>query len=404
MLKFKLKVAGIIVEYNPFHNGHLYHLQKTKEITGADVVVAVMSGNFIQRGEPAIVNKWARTKMALLNGVDVVFELPFAYACNSAEIFAYGAISILNTLGVDWVVFGSEVGDINLLKKIAMHLAFEEEGFKKYLKEYLKVGHSFPKARELALKKISSDNVEFLPNNILGIEYIKWILRMDSKIEPITIKRIGSSYNDPTLGSGNLCSATAIRNNINNLELIKDKMPEASYKVLIDEIESGRGPVTIENFFKIFVYRSVIDKDFLKDQLDVKEGIENRFYKYVFSSKSAEDLLSKVKTKRYPLTRLQRIFIHSLVDSKVNQKILLSKKPYIRVLGFNDKGKNYLHTIKEKVEYITKLDSYTVKNPVYNHLLELEIKASQIHAIMYKDFYNYMQLEYKQNPIYISFS
>ncbi|WAM30732.1 nucleotidyltransferase [Caldicellulosiruptor naganoensis] len=399
-----MKVAGIIVEYNPFHNGHLYHLQKTKEITGADVVVAVMSGNFIQRGEPAIVNKWARTKMALLNGVDVVFELPFAYACNSAEIFAYGAISILNTLGVDWVVFGSEVGDINLLKKIAMHLAFEEEGFKKYLKEYLKVGHSFPKARELALKKISSDNVEFLPNNILGIEYIKWILRMDSKIEPITIKRIGSSYNDPTLGSGNLCSATAIRNNINNLELIKDKMPEASYKVLIDEIESGRGPVTIENFFKIFVYRSVIDKDFLKDQLDVKEGIENRFYKYVFSSKSAEDLLSKVKTKRYPLTRLQRIFIHSLVDSKVNQKILLSKKPYIRVLGFNDKGKNYLHTIKEKVEYITKLDSYTVKNPVYNHLLELEIKASQIHAIMYKDFYNYMQLEYKQNPIYISFS
>ncbi|WAM32944.1 nucleotidyltransferase [Caldicellulosiruptor morganii] len=396
-----MKVAGIIVEYNPFHNGHLYHLQKTKEITGADIIVAVMSGNFIQRGEPAIVNKWARTKMALLNGVDVVFELPFAYACNSAEIFAYGSICILDTLGVNWLVFGSEAGDINLLKKIAMHLAFEEESFRKYLKEYLKKGISFPKARELALKKMNNDNVKFLPNNILGIEYIKWILRMNSKIQPITIKRIGSSYNDPALES-NFCSATAIRKNINNMEAIKEKMPEASFKVLVEEIESGRGPVTIEDFYKIFVYRWVIDKDFLTDQLDVKEGIENRFYKFLPASKGAQDLLSKVKTKRYTLTRLQRIFIHSVVDSKINQKELLSEKPYIRVLGFNNKGKTFLNTIKEKIEYITKLDSYVVKNTLHSHLLELEIRASQIHALMYKDYYNYLQLEYKQKPIYIS--
>ncbi|AZT91651.1 nucleotidyltransferase [Caldicellulosiruptor changbaiensis] len=396
-----MKVAGIVVEYNPFHNGHLYHLQKTKEITGADVVVAVMSGNFIQRGEPAIVNKWARTKMALLNGVDVVFELPFAYACNSAEVFAYGAISILNSLGVDWLVFGSEAGDISLLKKIAMHLAFEEDEFKKYLKIYLKEGHSFPKARELALKRVSKEDIEFLPNNILGVEYIKWILRTNSKIEPLTIKRVGSLYNDPNLGSGSFCSATAIRQNINNLELIKDKMPPFSYQVLMEEIESGRGPVSLNDFFEFFLYRAIVYKDFLKEQFDVKEGLENRFYKHIFSSSSLEDLLSKVKTKRYTLTRLQRIFIHCLVDSKVNQKTLLSTKPYIRVLGFNSRGKGYLNSIKEKLKYITKLDSYIMKNPEYNSLLELEIRASQIHALKYKEFHKYLQLEFKQHPIYI---
>lgn len=399
---FKLKVAGIVVEYNPFHNGHLYHLQKTKELTGADIVVAVMSGNFIQRGEPAIVNKWARAKMALLNGVDVVFELPFAYACNSAEVFAYGAISILNRLGVDWIVFGSESGDINLLKRIAVHLAFEEEEFKKYLKTYLKEGYSFPKAREFALKKVSREDIEFLPNNILGVEYIKWILRTNSKIEPLTIKRIGSSYNDPNLGNDIFCSATAIRKNINNRELIKNKMPSFSYQILMEEIENGRGPVNLNDLFELFLYKAIVDKDFLKGQFDVKEGLENRFYKYIFKSASFEDLLSKVKTKRYTLTRLQRILIHCLVDSKVNQKMLLSTEPYIRVLGFNNKGKSYLNSIKEKIDFITKLDSFVIKKPEYSNLLELEIRASQIHALKYRNFYEYLQLEFKQHPIYIS--
>ncbi|ADQ40720.1 protein of unknown function DUF795 [Caldicellulosiruptor acetigenus I77R1B] len=397
-----MKVAGIVVEYNPFHNGHLYHLQKTREITNADIVVGVMSGNFIQRGEPAIVNKWARTKMAILNGVDVIFELPFAYACNSAEIFAYGAISILNQLGVDFIVFGSECGDIDKLKETAKHLAFEEDDFKSSLKSYLKEGYSFPKARELALIKTCKTNIEFSSNNILGIEYIKWIYRLSSKIEPLTIKRIGASYNDPNLTQDTYASATAIRRNINNLQAIKNKMPSASYEILIEEFESGRGPVFLEDYFKLFIYNAIVVPDFLKNKIDVKEGLENRFEKYIFNSPSAKNLLENVKTKRYTLTRLQRIFIHAIVRNNFDQKTLLSITPYVRVLGFNQKGKEYLNKIKDKIEYITKLNQQWLKNPQYKELLELEIRSSMLHALQYRDFHKYLQTEFKSSPIYIS--
>ncbi|BCS81317.1 nucleotidyltransferase [Anaerocellum diazotrophicum] len=397
-----MKVAGIVVEYNPFHNGHLYHLQKTREITKADIVVGVMSGNFIQRGEPAIVNKWARTKMAILNGVDVVFELPFAYACNSAEIFAYGAISILNQLGVDFIVFGSECGDINKLKETAKHLAFEEDDFKSSLKSYLKEGHSFPKARELALTKTCKTSIEFSSNNILGIEYIKWIYRLNSKIEPFTIRRIGTSYNDPNLTQDTYASATAIRRNINNLHEIKNKMPSVSYEILIEEFENGRGPVFLEDYFKFFIYNAIVVPDFLKNKIDVKEGLENRFEKYIFNSQSVKNLFENVKTKRYTLTRLQRIFIHAIVRNNLDQKTLLSITPYVRVLGFNQKGKEYLNKIKGKIEYITKINQQWLKKPQYKELLELEIRSSMLHALQYKDFHKYLLTEFKSSPIYIS--
>lgn len=397
-----MKVAGIIVEYNPFHNGHLYHLNKTKEITQADIVVAVMSGNFIQRGEPAIVNKWARTKMALLNGVDVVFELPFIYACNSAEIFAYGAVSILNELRVDYIVFGSEEGDIEPLNSVAQILAFEEDKFKMLLKNYLKKGHSFPKARELAIKSISDVDIHFTPNNILGIEYLKWLLRKSSKVQPFTIKRIESNYNDTRILRNQIASATAIRNNINDLELIKKVVPKASFDILVEEFTNGRGPVFMNDLFDLFVYRGIINKRFLDNQLDVKEGIQNRFYKNLLDYDNVKDFLLSIKSKRYTLTRLQRIFIHSLLDTQLNQQNILRLTPYIRVLGFNDKGKNYLNKIKDSVEYITKIDKRLLNNPFYKTQIELEIRASQLHALKYKNSCKYFKLEYQTNPIYIS--
>jgi len=179
-------------------------------------------------------------------------------------------------------------------------------------------------------------------------------------------------------------------------------MPSASYEILIEEFESGRGPVFLEDYFKLFIYNAIVVPDFLKNKIDVKEGLENRFEKYIFNSSSAKNLLENVKTKRYTLTRLQRIFIHAVVRNNFDQKTLLSITPYVRVLGFNQKGKEYLNKIKDKIEYITKLNQQWLKNLQYKELLELEIRSSMLHALQYKDFHKYLQTEFKSSPIYIS--
>ena len=215
-----MKVVGIVAEYNPFHYGHLYHLQSSRSLTEADCVVVVMSGNYTQRGEPAVVSKWARAEMALLSGADLVIELPVAYAMGSAEYFAYGAVRLLDSLGVvDAMCFGSESGDIEDLQAIASILADEPEEYKDLLKNHLSDGHSFPSARQKALSGYlrgrhgKADLTRLLKssNNILGIEYLKALLRLDSKIKPVTISRIGSDYNSTEL-SGKFSSATSIRN------------------------------------------------------------------------------------------------------------------------------------------------------------------------------------------------
>lgn len=237
-----MKVLGLIVEYNPMHNGHLYHLNEAKKIVNPDFTVAVMSGNFCQRGEPAIINKFARTLMALKNGIDIVFELPTVYALQDAGGFAFGAVSILNNLKIitDFV-FGSESNDINFLKKIAEILYTQPKNFDEYFKNELKKGYSYPNARKYALQKFLKFDNETLKkieksNDILGIEYIFSILKLNSKIRFHTIKRIKSSYNDPVL-RGSISSATAIRTAIKNKIDFSKSLPKNNYEILSNEIE-----------------------------------------------------------------------------------------------------------------------------------------------------------------------
>ena len=253
-----MKICGIVAEYNPFHNGHLYHVEKTKEQTGAEAVVCVMSGNFIQRGLPALFDKWTRTKMAIQNGVDLVIELPVCYATASAEYFAQGSISLLDSLNVvDTLSFGNSCNDIKILKRIANVLYLEPEGYKKELQKEIKRGVSYPIARSNALttflkKEFDEKTLTDIlldSNNILGIEYLKALLYCNSNIEPVAIERKGGNYNSVYV-DGNICSATAIREMLytNKTEQLQAVMPTSSFEIMNSEILSGKSPMFLNHF------------------------------------------------------------------------------------------------------------------------------------------------------------
>ncbi|MCJ0374438.1 hypothetical protein C4007_08045, partial [Clostridioides difficile] len=298
-----MNILGLIVEYNPFHNGHIYHLSKSIEKTNATHTVAIMSGNFLQRGEPALFDKYTRAKIAVENGVDLVIELPTLFACQSAEIFSHGAITILNSLNcINSICFGSEEGNTEILYNIAEILANEPNEFKLLLKKYLDDGLLFPTARANALfdyihqdKKnnfIQNYSKEQLSktlnssNNILGIEYIKNLIHLNSSIKPFTISRVQSEYNSEEIES-DICSATAIRTSLKeNTDLfhLKNVIPEKTYNILNEKIDNGFLPMFDDFFFDILKTIILRDMDTLKEYFEVNEGIENRIYKDIFTS------------------------------------------------------------------------------------------------------------------------
>ena len=360
-------VLGIIAEYNPFHNGHLYHLKESKKATGAEYTVAIISGNFTQRGSTSIIDKWKKTEMALQNGVDLIIELPVLYSISSSENFAEGSIKILNSLGIiNFLSFGSETSDIKILNNFANILYDEPKEYKKILSNYLDTGLSFPKARENALleyiKNFEDVNTNFdnyknilsSPNNILGIEYLKALKKYKSSIKPICIKRSVADYNSSDISiNTSIASATAIRELIKNknFNTIKTVIPEKSYSILADCINSGCIIPDLNCFEKeiIYVLRKMSIKE-IANLPDVSEGLEFLIKKAVNSCNTLTELLNTIKSKRYTITRLQRILLYALLDiSKKDMK--LSKEvdsPYIRVLGFNDNGKKLISKIMDK--------------------------------------------------------
>ena len=360
-------VLGIIAEYNPFHNGHLYHLKESKKATGAEYTVAIISGNFTQRGSTSIIDKWKKTEMALQNGVDLIIELPVLYSISSSENFAEGSIKILNSLGIiDFLSFGSETSNIKILNNFANILYDEPKEYKKILSNYLDTGLSFPKARENALleyiKNFEDVNTNFdnyqnilsSPNNILGIEYLKALKKYKSSIKPVCIKRSIADYNSSDISiNTSIASATAIRELIKNknFNTIKTVIPEKSYSILADCINSGCIIPDLNCFEKeiIYVLRKMSIKE-IANLPDVSEGLEFLIKKTVNSCNTLTELLNTIKSKRYTITRLQRILLYALLDiSKKDMK--LSKEvdsPYIRVLGFNDNGKKLISKIMDK--------------------------------------------------------
>ena len=403
------KVLGIIAEYNPFHNGHLYHLEASKKLTGANYTVAIISGNFTQRGSTSIIDKWSKTKMALENGIDLVIELPVLYSISSAENFADGAIKILNSLGiVDYLSFGAETSDISILNNIANILYSEPEEYKKLLSIELEKGLSFPKARENALLDYIKSNIlennksDFenyrkilsSPNNILGIEYLKALKKYNSSIKPMCISRFKAEYNSSNF-SENIASATAIRELIKNknFDTIKTVIPLESSSVLMNCINSCCVVPDLNCFEKEIIYTlRKMSIEEIANIPDVSEGLEFSIKKAANSCNNIYDFLDIVKSKRYTVTRLQRILLYALLgiskeDMQLSKKV---EKPYIRVLGFNDNGKKLVSEIATKnpeLKLITSVKKFvdSNSNKDLQIIFDKDILATDVYSLAFEN-------------------
>ncbi len=407
-LHINLKAVGIVVEYNPFHNGHQFHLQNSLKESGADVVIAVMSGYFLQRGEPAVVSKWARTKMALQNGVDIVIELPYAFSTQSAEIFAKGAVSILDALFCQYLCFGSEQGDIEPFINTMDHLTNKKEQYEKILKETLQKGYSYPKATSIAFEAITADHKNMIdlkkPNNILGYQYIQAIRDLKSQIKPLTIKRIGADYHDETLHKTTIASATSIRKALfehNDLYSLGEYMPNASFQELKKYGDTFSMFHQWENYYPFFKY-SILTKslDELNEIYEMDEGLQYRLKAKILKSCSFHEFLQSVKTKRYTWTRLQRLCVHILTNTKKKEMLPASSStqaPYLRLLGMSQKGQRYLQKIKKhlSVPIIAKLSAFD------HPLLSLDVRAAHVYSLALPEpkRSSFIMKEYSTPPI-----
>ncbi len=386
-----MNITGIVAEYNPLHNGHVHHIESTKRITNSDGIICIMSGNFVQRGIPALLDKWTRTKIALLNGIDLVIELPLIYSISSAEFFAFGAVSLLNSLGiVNNLSFGSEHGNIDMLKEIAQVLNSESEDFKNILKSNLNKGLSYPVSRNNALCSILSNNdmntskILNLSNNILGIEYCKSLLKLNSSIAPCTIQRIGSSYNSNDLSSA-FSSATSIRNFLKDnihLEFLKDKMPKSSFD-LIKQNYDKNFLVFDEYIFNFCKYKALSSpKNSMENLPDASEGLHNRLFQLLCRSNSLEEFLTLSKTKRYTRTRISRILGQYFVglDEIDSSSLRNSPAQYARILGFNKRGTEILKLIKKS----SSIPVYTKLPNNLNISLNMDIIATNTYSLLNK--------------------
>lgn len=409
------KVVGIIAEYNPFHNGHLYHLLQAKDLAQADYVVAVISGNFTQRGDTSIVDKWTKAYMAICGGCDLVLELPTVYSISSAENFASGAIKILDSLKiVDSIAFGAEASDLATLNNIANVLYTEPKGYTNILTHELQKGISFPSARENAILMYLNDikryaNILNSPNNILAIEYLKALKTQKSNMNPIMVKRSKVYYNDDRIVD-DFASATAIRKLIKRREYedLRKVVPRSTYKILSRQIRDGNIVLGLENFEKEIIYtlRKMSIRE-IANLPDVSEGLENLIKNSADNCNDMSKLIANIKSKRYTQTRIQRILLYALlgIDKKMMED---SKKvtPYVRVLGFTNKGKELISEINKrnpKINMITSVKKFIEKNNKPSNrtimqILQKDIFATDVYTLGF-DFESKANLDFTNNMI-----
>lgn len=408
------RVLGIVAEYNPFHNGHMYHLEKAKEQSGAQYSICVMSGNFVQRGNTSILNKWKKAEMALKNGIDLVIELPTIYSVASAESFSLGAIKLLDSLKiVDAISFGAETDDFAALNNIS-NIAFEEpKKYKDLLNKELKKGISFPQARENALMLYLDDNKRYAnilnsPNNILAIEYLKSLKKIKSTIQPIPIKREKVYYNENTIVD-EFASATAIRNLLKNKQFseIRKVVPKDTYEILSKESELENIVLDLSAYEKQIIYNlRKMSVEEIAQLPDVNEGLEHSIKNAASFSNNIKDFINIVKTKRYTQTRIQRILICALLGI-TKRDVIMGKRaiPYIRVLGFNEKGKELISRISKanpKAQVITSVKKFEKQNnnKTYKRLLDIDIFSTNIYTMACKND-SIANLDYTKNMVII---
>lgn len=412
-----MTTVGLIVEYNPLHNGHAHHFAEAKRLAGADTVVAVMSGNFLQRGEPAIVDKWARAEMALALGVDLVLELPVAYALQPAEWFAYGAAALLDATGVvTHLCFGSEAGALETLQPLAERLADESADMKAAVAAELASGASYPAAYAAAaartcagagLHAAAARELLMQPNNSLGLHYLIALRRLRSGIAPLTVRRYAAGYHDAAPQAAGIASATAVRSLLSGggLTAAAPYVPPSTAEILAREFAAGRGPISWKSFApQLFHQLLLASPQQLSGLYDMTEGLEYRIKQALpkLTSPSVEQLLNQVKTKRYTRTKLQRTLAHMLLQhdrSKLTESSLSAGPQYLRVLGFSDAGRELLRKMKKtaRLPVLTRVAGNT------GDQLELDLQAAAVYANSYSPrTAEGLLREYRQPPIHFA--
>lgn len=395
-----MAVLGVVAEFNPFHNGHRYFISQARQTHNFDAVICVMSGNFVQRGEAAICNKWVRAHMALHAGADLVIEIPTCFCIRSAYYFALGALRLLDRTGVvTHLAFGSESGQLDELGAIAAIIGDESQVYKHHLKSCLAQGLSYPSARARAIEAITGPNstrsgsIVRQPNNILGIEYLRVLEQERIPIKPLTIPRIGSEYN--SLEFSAMASASAIRhcllNDMGNIAATM--MPAAAFTLLQQEIEAGRAPVATTNLGQVLLAKlRTIQPDHLKQIYEVSEGLENRILKAGTTCGTWEELRDSIKSKRYSLTRINRMLLYILLDLQNRQIHDYDQHGplYIHPLGFSPKGRKILQAIKNKSILrilsrgsAVKAAAEDKEDKVLRDMLRLDVLATDLYCLLY---------------------
>ena len=351
-----MKACGLVVEYNPFHNGHFHHIKAAKEKSNADCIIAVMSGPFLQRGEPAIIDKFHRTRAALAAGADIIIELPYAYAVQSSELFAKGAIHTLHQIGVNSICFGSEVGKIEPFIQTVHTLQTTLTDYNRVVKAYLDKGHAFPQATNKAYEMIGIKHLDIMqPNNILGLSYVKTIVKDNLPIEPMTIQRLHNQYHDETIEHP-IASATSIRKELQAIGL-NPKVVQTLPKDSMQQLQHYQKTTGIwhqwEQYFPFLHYKVMtMEKQQLATIHGVDEGLENRIKHTATKARSFAHWLQEIKTKRYTQSRLQRIFVHILTHTtkeEIDRFTQDHSVPYLRLLGMSNIGRMYLNKHKKNI-------------------------------------------------------
>ena len=414
-----MKAVGLVTEYNPFHNGHLYHLNKAMELTGADISVAVMSGDFVQRGELAVLDKYTRASMALNSGVNLVIELPVNYAVSSAESFAAGALKVLDYIKADSIAFGSESGDIERLSKLAHILCDNEDTLYKEISKYTANGISYAAARQKVVEKLTDKDTAAMltsSNNILAVEYLKAIIKNNYAIKPYTIKRQGDSYNDTDIRS-EYASATALRGNLKADNISKYIPVKAGLILSSNTNYIYPDDITEALFTRLLgiLFASSYDKNvFIENVMrypDVNKEIAGRLYKSAMDMitrtvpQGAESkdngafsfgsLCEHIKTKEVPLSRIKRALVRITLGLDKKHMKKYSNAPYIRVLGFDKKGQEYLSYIRKTVEV-----PLITKTADYKEMLLDDIHAANIYNMIVAGKYGVKELgDFVRGPV-----
>lgn len=392
---------GIIAEYNPFHNGHIYQIENIKKKFPDSNIIVIMSPQFVQRGEPSILDKFIRADLAVENGVDLVIELPTIYALQSAENFAYGAVKILNSLNIiDYLSFGTETEDINeLIKYIDIQTA-ESKLYNKYLSEFLKKGHNYNTSINLSMEKLykylgESYNSDIIKsNNILALEYLRSLNKLKSNIKPFPIYRSKSNHSDTNITSDTINSATSIRNSFSNNDMsFKNSIPNNTYKELIKSKKNN----SLNSFYNYFKYEVLINNSNMSDITGYESGMDNLLKKHILNSKNMDDFLKNTRSRRYSKKRIQRFICNYLL--KINQSlindIINEENKYIRVLAFNKNGQQILSKIKNSdLSIVTNLKQIKGIDSISKSLFDIDIKASNLYYFN-QNIYNY---DYYEKP------